>query len=424
MPIEGLRGGLTPDPNGTPDLHPPHDRLPTDLPGSPPPGLPGGRREQRGAGDDGTENRLFVAQTISSRGAIQALDGVALPINEADRMSASHALPPSFRTDRLTSGTEVRIVTASFPGGGAVQVARSLEETNETLSDLRNRLLLLTIAVIIAAIAVGLLLARRATASLEALTKTAERVAESGHPDAAITVTGTDEIGRLGRSLQQMLASLLRSREQQQRLIQDAGHELRTPLTSLRTNIAVLGSFERLSPEQRLALTADLRSETDEMAELVEELVELSIGGDEPVEHGVDLTRIAQRAASRVQRRRGRDVHVTAEQIEIDGQPRALDRAIGNLLDNAMKFDSGSEPIELTLAAGRVEVADRGPGIPEDQLDLIFNRFHRAVEARNVPGSGLGLSIVSQVAAEHGGSAYARNRPDGGAVVGFTFSSF
>jgi two-component system sensor histidine kinase MprB len=227
----------------------------------------------------------------------------------------------------------------------------------------------------------------------------------------------------LGRSLQQMLASLLRSREQQQRLIQDAGHELRTPLTSLRTNIAVLGSFERLSPDQRLALTADLRSETDEMAELVEELVELSIGGDEPVEHGVDLTRIVERAATRVQRRRGRDVLVTAEQIEIDGQPRALDRAIGNLLDNAMKFDSGSDPIELTLAAGRVEVADRGPGIPEDQLDLIFNRFHRAVEARNVPGSGLGLSIVSQVATEHGGSAYARNRSGGGAVVGFTFSS-
>ncbi len=394
-----------------------------DLEGSPPPGVPGPRRGRPGQGDDGTENRLFVAQVINGRGSSRQLDGVELPVDSTDRLSATRRTPPSVRTDRLASGTEVRIATTSVPGGGAVQVARSLEETNETLSDLRNRLLLLTLAVIIAAIAVGLLLARRATASLETLTKTAERVAESGHPDAAITVTGTDEIGRLGRSLQQMLASLLRSREQQQRLIQDAGHELRTPLTSLRTNIAVLGSFERLSPDQRLALTADLRSETDEMAELVEELVELSIGGDEPVEHGVDLTRIVERAATRVQRRRGRDVLVTAEQIEIDGQPRALDRAIGNLLDNAMKFDSGSDPIELTLAAGRVEVADRGPGIPEDQLDLIFNRFHRAVEARNVPGSGLGLSIVSQVATEHGGSAYARNRSGGGAVVGFTFSS-
>jgi len=159
------------------------------------------------------------------------------------------------------------------------------------------------------------------------------------------------------------------------------------------------------------------------MSELVNELVELSIGSDEAIQQGVNLTRIAKRAAARVERRNDRGVSVDAEEIEIDGQPRALDRAIGNLLDNAMKFDGGTEPIELTLRTGRVEVADRGPGIPEDQLELIFNRFYRSVEARNVPGSGLGLAIVSQVASEHGGSAYARNRPGGGAIVGFTFST-
>lgn len=236
----GPRGDLGDPP--PPDLH---RGPPPGLQGSPAPGLPGGPSERRDRGDDGTENRLFVAQTIDAKGSARALDGVALPVNSADRSTARQASPPTTRTDRLSSGTEVRIATISVPGGGAVQVARSLDETNETLTDLRNRLLLLTLAVIAAAIAVGLLLARRATASLEALTRTAERVAESGHPDAAITVTGSDEIGRLGRSLQQMLASLLRSREQQQRLIQDAGHELRTPLTSLRTNIAVLGSFDR-----------------------------------------------------------------------------------------------------------------------------------------------------------------------------------
>lgn len=380
-------------------------------------------------GDDahgaGLGSAVFVRQLISSDGKANPIDGVELPIDSADRAIASSGIesPPRLRDAELTDGgRSVRIATAAIRGGGAVQVAQSLAETNEVLSDLRTRLLLLTLLVIAVAVAAGLLLARSATASLEELTEAAEEVSRSGRPNARITVSGSDEIGRLGRSLNQMLAALGRSQEQQQRLVQDAGHELRTPLTSLRTNIAVAENLDRLSPSDRERLLADLRSETAELSALVDELVQLSSGGEEP-ESAVDVARIAERAADRAERRSGRQIVRDFEPAPANGRPRALDRAVSNLLDNALKFDRSGLPITLTVRAGSVEVTDNGPGIPEDQRELVFERFHRAVEARNLPGSGLGLAIVSQIADEHGGTAWAKAAPGGGATVGFSFQT-
>ncbi len=396
----------------------------------PPPGalLPGEGSPIGGdePGEDPALNRLFIAQTLTAGGKAVAVDGIKLPVNRSDLEAAASGLPgrATTRTAELKpGGTEVQMATAPIAGGGAVQVARSVEETSETLNDLLRRLLLITIGVIAASVLVGLLLARRATSSLEHLTETAERVAVTGQPDAEIAVSGRDEIGRLGRALSQMLSSLARSQEQQQRLVQDAGHELRTPLTSMRTNIAVLDRFDRLDEEQRKSLLSDLRTETSEMATLVDELVELSVGSDSEPVRSVDLARLAARAAERTARRTGRVVEVHAEPTTIEGRPRGLERAITNLLDNAAKFDQSDRPIELTVAGNSIEVADRGPGIPLDEQDLVFERFHRSVEARNTAGSGLGLSIVSQVAEVHGGRAFARDRDGGGAIVGFTYGA-
>ena len=316
----------------------------------------------------------------------------------------------------------MRIATAAIPGGGAIQVARRVGEANAALSNLKTELILITIAVIAIALLLGLLLSRTVTAPLERLTATAERVAATGAPDAEVTVSGNDEVGRLGRAFSQMLSALSRSQAQQQQLVEDAGHELRTPLTSLRTNIAVLKSFDRLGPEDQTAVIADLQSEAGELSALVDELVDLTQGGNEETEQEVQLDRLAAHAAERAKRRTGRDVTVTAEPVRINGRPRALDRAITNLLDNAAKFDDSDGPIELSLTKDRLEVLDRGPGIPEDQREAVFERFHRTVEARNLPGSGLGLAIVRETAKRHGGDAYAQGRDGGGSVVGFTFA--
>lgn len=108
----------------------------------------------------------------------------------------------------------------------------------------------------------------------------------------------------------------------------------------------------------------------------------------------------------------------------MSGQRALIERAVTNLLDNAVKFDGSGAPIEVQVAVEgatvTVTVHDHGPGIPEGESDLIFERFHRSDEARSLPGSGLGLSIVADVAHLHGGTHFARNRAEGGADVGFS----
>jgi two-component system sensor histidine kinase MprB len=399
--------------------------------GRPPaPGLPSDD-DGFGGADPETRltDRLFITQQIDSRGVIVASDPTALPVDEGDRKVALAAKSGSFRPgshrtrDAMLGKTNVRIQTWALPRGGAVQVARSLTDADSTLANLRDRLIFLTVTIVALAALIGLFLANRATRSLKDLTESAEEVAATGTPKAEINVQGKDEIGRLGRSLSRMLTSLAESRQQQQRFVQDAGHELRTPRTSLTTNVAVLDPLDRLAPEDRIRLLDDLRSETAEMSSLVNELVELTDGSAGEELREVDLLEVVKRTASRASRRSGREVVASGNGATVNAQQRGLERAVGNLIDNAIKFDTSGGPIEVTVDGGSVVVADRGPGIEPGEEAKIFDRFHRSVEARNVPGSGLGLSIVQQIIERHGGSTLARNRDGGGAEIGFVMPS-
>jgi two-component system sensor histidine kinase MprB len=217
-----------------------------------------------------------------------------------------------------------------------------------------------------------------------------------------------------------MLNALNTSREDQRRLVQDAGHELRTPLTSLRTNVDVLRRHGDLPAEMRAKVLDDLDIEVAELSSLVEEVVAVGSGRspDEPSVE-VRIADVVESAAGRVGRRTGRTIDITADNSVVLAQRSSLDRAITNLLDNAAKFDNSAEPIEISVANGRVAVRDHGPGIAPEDLDLVFDRFYRAVAARSQPGSGLGLSIVTEVAAAHGGTTFAANHPERGAIVGF-----
>jgi two-component system sensor histidine kinase MprB len=217
-----------------------------------------------------------------------------------------------------------------------------------------------------------------------------------------------------------MLGALASSREQQRRLVQDAGHELRTPLTSIRTNLDVMRRHPDLSATDREAVVADIHAEVEQLTELVDEIVAVSVGDivDEPREP-LDLAELATDVTARYQRRSGRDIVVVAEPTPVVAQRAAVQRALSCLLDNATKFDPSGAPIEVSVRDRGIAVADRGMGIPDNELALVFERFHRAEEARTMPGSGLGLSIVRDVAERHGGSVFARNRDGGGAVIGF-----
>ncbi|MGW3248287.1 sensor histidine kinase [Streptomyces sp. NPDC001070] len=363
-------------------------------------------------------------QVLGPGGEIADRGSPALPVSAADRATASRATAAlTVRYEAAVGEDRYRIATVALGGGrGAVQIGQQFSDTEDLLRHLQKRTLLLVVVVLLGAGMVGWWLAHRITGRLVRLTGIAEDVARTARLDVRVPVAGRDEVGRLGRAIDDMLGRLARSEEDQRRLVQDAGHELRTPLTSLRTNVSLLRRFDRLPPEARAELVEDMTAETRELTDLVNELVELAAGNrdhEEPVE--VALADVAARAAEIAGRRTGREIVVRADDTVVRGRPAALQRAVGNLLENAAKFAPGrAEPIETVVVGPCVEVRDRGPGVPEADLPRIFDRFHRADAARSLPGSGLGLAIVREIAVAHGGTAFARNRPGGGAVIGFT----
>lgn len=369
-----------------------------------------------------------VVQLIDPDGEVVASTSqVVLPVDEVDLVLASAERPAETQArDVEVDGETYRVVTVSAGDGrGAAQLARSLAEVERVLASLRDRIVVAAVVVAALAAAAGWLIARQITRRLELLADAAEQVAATGRLDVDVPTDGHDEVSRVATSFTTMLAALDRSRQAQQRLVQDAGHELRTPLTSLRTNISVLRRHTDLAPDVRDRVLDDLDAEAGELSSLVEEVVQLAVdpgqqASTEDPEEQVDLGALVERVAERARRRSRRVVDVTGDGSIVAGHPAALERAVSNLLDNAAKFDAdGTAPIEVTVAGGRVTVCDRGPGIAAEDLPLVFDRFHRAVQARSLPGSGLGLAIVRDVAEGHGGGAFAEPRPGGGACVGF-----
>ncbi|TWV40359.1 HAMP domain-containing histidine kinase [Streptomyces misionensis] len=371
-------------------------------------------------------------QVLGAQGQITDHGSPVLPVTARDRSMATArtAGKVAEHKDVRVGDDLFRIATVSLGRGrGAVQVAQEFSDTEDLLRTLQQRTLILTAAVVVAAGLFGWWLARRITRRLVMLTSAAEDVARTRRLGIEVPVAGLDEVGRLGRAFDRMLGRLAQSEEDQRRLVQDAGHELRTPLTSLRTNISLLRRIDELPPDTRDDLVADLTQEARELTDLVNELVDLAAGqSDTEPPQRVDLADIAEDVVGLASRRTGREIVLRAAgDTTTDGRPGMLQRAISNLVENAAKFDrSGKAPIEVQVTGParsgtvRVEVLDRGPGIAEGDLIRIFDRFYRAADARSLPGSGLGLSIVREVAMAHGGAPFAYRREGGGAVIGFT----
>ncbi len=359
-----------------------------------------------------------VAQTIDASGAVTSPpSGFALPVTAVDRQVAGGQLTSAQRSE-VIDDIPFRVLTVPLDGG-ALQVARSTAENERVLEQLRREILVVVLVVVLLSGLAGWVIARQLTRRLARLTDTAEEVAATGRLDVPVPTGGSDEAGRLGVALASMLEALRRSREAQQRLVQDAGHELRTPLTSLRTNVGVLRRHADLPEQQRTQVLTDLDTETRELTDLVNELVALaSDRADEEPEQPVVLAPLVERVAERTRRRYGCQVTVTADSTQVLGRPAALERAVTNLLDNAAKFGGGG-PVSVSVDAGTVTVTDRGPGIADADLPHVFDRFFRSDAARSMPGSGLGLAIVRDVAESHGGRAFARTTPQG-TEVGIT----
>jgi len=374
---------------------------------------PGGFFSRGASGYDALYWRLFTAD-----GPILASRGVSLPFGEEEEKVSIGELPHVVRTVAV-EGQNLRVLTAETRFG-TVQIARSLVEVDDSLAGLASVLKLAAVVGAVLAAVAGYLVARGAARPIGELAEAAEHVAETQELAARIEVDRADEVGRLAGSFNAMLAALESSREQQRRLVHDAGHELRTPLTAIRTNVELLGRIDNIPPEDREQMIADVNTEIQELSGLVAELVDLAAEPlqGEMVMEDLNLADLVDRVADKFRRRTGRTITIEADDSIVEGSTIHLERAVGNLIDNAAKWSPSGSPISVTVSAGLVSVADEGSGIDAADRPRVFDRFYRATKDRSTPGSGLGLSIVAKVAADHGGSAFVGDESKG-AVVGF-----
>ncbi len=300
---------------------------------------------------------------------------------------------------------------------GVAVVVREMNETDHSLDRLKIILLLVALGAIVVAGVAGALVANATLAPVRRLTAAAERIAETGEPSERVPEGGEGELARLGASFNTMLASLEESLDTQRRFVADASHELRTPLTSIQTNIDVLRGDLELDPAQRRALLDDLQRESQEMRSLIGSLLELARSGAKPAREPFQLDELVE---STLDRARWRFPAVTwaatdVEPTVVDGDRDRMERAVWNLLENAGKWSGEGGAVEVSLAGGELSVRDHGPGIDEEDRPLVFERFYRSAAARSMPGAGLGLSIVREVAEAHGGTVVAENAEGGGA---------
>jgi len=335
-------------------------------------------------------------------------------ITDRDIAVASGKEGPYFR-DETYNGTDWRIYTTEFPGNPGVLVRASMPASaaDSTQQALGWLLLALVPAGAIGAAALARLAAGRVLRPVGRLTETVERIRDTGDLSAPIETPGQDEISRLGQAFAAMTAALDESVGAQRRLVGDASHELRTPLTSSITNLELLA--EQPGDPSAPAFIKAALAEAVELRVLINDLVELARDGQASFHmEDVRLDLVAERVAARAAGRSpGPRFELDCRPTLVLGDPDALERAVGNLVDNALKWSPADGRIRITAADGTVEVSDEGPGIPAADLPYIFDRFYRSVQARSLPGSGLGLAIVRRITDLHGGTVEAIPLPEG-----------
>jgi two-component system, OmpR family, sensor histidine kinase MprB len=339
----------------------------------------------------------------------------SLPVTD-EVLEVARGERDEFLDDASVEGTHVRYITVPYGPAFALQLARPLTEVDNSLEEIRTLLFIIGLGGIAAAAALGLVVTRAALAPVRSLTETTERVTETGDLSERIEVSRSDELGRLASSFNSMLGALEESTRAQRQLVLDASHELRTPLTSLRTNIEVLESEKALPAGERKRLLNDVVEQLGELTALIGELMVLARGEQPPVEpEDVRLDLVTADAVERLRRNRpGVTFSTELEESVVRGVPATIERAVGNLLDNAAKWSPPGGEVEVTVHGAELTVRDHGPGIDEDDLPYVFDRFYRAPSARGLPGSGLGLAIVRQVAEAHGGDVVAERAEGGG----------
>jgi two-component system sensor histidine kinase MprB len=366
-------------------------------------------------------------QVVSSSGQIvvRSARKVSLPVDARTRLLAKDGGRPFFR-DAYVHGIHLRVLAQSFGHNQAIQLAQPLTEVDSLLHRLRLILAVLALGGVALAALLGRLVAGAAVLPLKRLNQATEHVARTQDLSGRIRYVGEDEIGRLAASFNSMLDALDQSMgaldasvHAQRQLVADASHELRTPVTSLRTNIEILQQAEDMDQGDRSRLLSDVVEQIGELTLLMNDLIDLA-RGEEPradaEEMRLDMVvgEVIERARRRVP---GAPFAVELEATMVSGVPARVERAVSNLIDNAVKYSPPGYSIEISLHGDELTVRDHGPGISAEDLPYVFDRFYRGAEARGRPGSGLGLAIVRQVAEQQGGMVTAEDAAGGGTLM-------
>jgi two-component system, OmpR family, sensor histidine kinase MprB len=322
---------------------------------------------------------------------------------------------PAYFADASEDGQQFRVYTAAMPGpagGGLVRTSRAANADNGTLRTAALLLAGLTVAAAGIMYGVARLTAGRILRPIADLTAAAEHISRTRDLTAAVGSTGTDEVGRLGTSFDTMLAALHESVTAQRMLVADASHELRTPLTSLTTNLELLEDGAGLADPQAPALVRAAREQAGELDRLITDLLDLARYRESAAHREtIRLDLLTDAAVRRLRSHAIIETDLRPCLVEID--PAAVERAITNLIDNAIKWSPPGAPVRVVVSNGQVSVTDHGPGIADSDLPHIFEHFYRAPAARGMPGAGLGLAIVGSVAEASNATLNVRTGPAG-----------
>lgn len=380
--------------------------------------------------------------------------------------------PNSMYSTITYAAQQVRVYTISnnYDQNHIIQTARSEQDIQQSLSNLRTLLWQGAALVLLFAFGGGCLLTWVTLAAVRRVTRTAQAISDSRDFSRRVpTSTGAshDELSALASTFNQMLANLEEAYQRQQRFVADASHELRAPITSIRCNLDLLARATDLPPEEVQAALHDTRAEADRMGRLVNDLLTLarsdasqaSHTGGTPTEPGqvedatfygykkfkrvqpVDLDSLLLEVFRQYRPERQRPDNDTGEggrqergqhgphlvlhdimPARVSGDADQLKQALVALLDNALKYTpyEGTVSLSLTVeqASAIIKVSDTGIGILPEDLPHIFERFYRADRARSRDrgGSGLGLAIAQSIVQAHRGSIEVESRPGKGSI--------
>jgi signal transduction histidine kinase len=371
-----------------------------------------------GGGALATGDDEAVAQRLGPDGAptesSPGLDELLVTPEEVAR-----AQDEAFFVTREVDGEPMRLLVTP-----TVVVGASLEDREEALNELLAQLLVVGPLALLLASAAGYVLATAALRPVEAMRREAAEISGDAAGRRLPLPRARDELRLLGETLNAMLGRLQESLARERRFVADASHELRTPLALLQTELELALRHKRTPGELEDALRSS-RDEVDRLVRLAEDLLVLARLDEGQLPLRTDelsakdlLDSVARRFDTRATGE-GRTLEIDAEGFSLEGDRLRLEQALGNLVDNALRYGAGTVRLEAARRDGEVElrVADEGLGFAPELMPVAFDRFTRRDEARGDGAAGLGLAIVAAIARAHGGSARAANVPDGGAVV-------